>query len=239
MSHTERVDLSDSVTIYRGDCREILPTLTGIDAVVADPPYSERTHSGHDSAANGHLGEGRDPFVRKVLGYSAWNHQMVGEVVSALPVCGWVCIMTDHTLARSWEEHLQKAKRYVFAPIPIVTVGRSVRLLGDGPSSWTDWLVVSRTAKESRWGTLPGYYEGRVGEIQHMGGKPLNAVQKIVCDYSKTKTTVLDFCMGSGTTGVACIRTDRKFIGIEIDPGYFAIARQRLENELAQGRMEL
>jgi site-specific DNA-methyltransferase (adenine-specific) len=72
-----------------------------------------------------------------------------------------------------------------------------------------------------------------------MGGKPLNAMQKIVCDYSKPKTTVLDFCMGSGTTGVACIRTDRKFIGIEIDPGYFAIARQRLENELAQGRLGL
>ena len=49
--------------------------------------------------------------------------------------------------------------------------------------------------------------------------------------------TVLDPFMGSGTTGVACIRTGRKFIGIEIDEGYFQIARKRLENELAQGRL--
>jgi site-specific DNA-methyltransferase (adenine-specific) len=51
--------------------------------------------------------------------------------------------------------------------------------------------------------------------------------------------TVLDPYMGSGTTGIACIRTGRKFIGIEIDPGYFEIARRRLEKELAQGRLEL
>jgi site-specific DNA-methyltransferase (adenine-specific) len=43
--------------------------------------------------------------------------------------------------------------------------------------------------------------------------------------------TVLDFAMGSGTTGVACIRTGRKFIGIECDPRYFQIAKDRLEKE--------
>jgi DNA modification methylase len=51
--------------------------------------------------------------------------------------------------------------------------------------------------------------------------------------------TVLDPYMGSGTTGVACIRTGRKFIGIEIDAGHFATARKRLENELRQGMLPL
>ncbi|MCU0806380.1 MAG: site-specific DNA-methyltransferase [Candidatus Contendobacter sp.] len=50
---------------------------------------------------------------------------------------------------------------------------------------------------------------------------------------------ILDPFMGSGTTGVACIRTGRRFIGIEIDPTYFDIARRRLEKELAQGRLAL
>jgi DNA modification methylase len=51
--------------------------------------------------------------------------------------------------------------------------------------------------------------------------------------------TVLDPYMGSGTTGIACIRTGRKFIGIEIDAGHFATARARLENELRQGLLPL
>jgi len=51
--------------------------------------------------------------------------------------------------------------------------------------------------------------------------------------------TVLDPYMGSGTTGIACIRTGRKFIGIEIDPAHFATARARLENELRQGLLPL
>jgi site-specific DNA-methyltransferase (adenine-specific) len=49
--------------------------------------------------------------------------------------------------------------------------------------------------------------------------------------------TVLDPYMGSGTTGVACIRTGRRFLGIEIDPVHFETACERLTNELRQGRL--
>jgi DNA modification methylase len=48
---------------------------------------------------------------------------------------------------------------------------------------------------------------------------------------------VFDPFMGSGTTGVACVRTGRRFIGIEIDPHYFAIAKRRIEAELAQPQL--
>jgi DNA modification methylase len=51
--------------------------------------------------------------------------------------------------------------------------------------------------------------------------------------------TVLDPFMGSGSTGVACIRTGRKFIGVEKDARYFELARQRLENELRQGLLPM
>jgi len=50
---------------------------------------------------------------------------------------------------------------------------------------------------------------------------------------------VLDPFMGSGTTGIACLRTGRRFIGIEIDEHYFEIARERLQNEINQGQLEL
>lgn len=63
---------------------------------------------------------------------------------------------------------------------------------------------------------------------QHETQKPVDLYEYLVKTYTNKGDTVLDFCMGSGTTGVACLQTGRKFIGIEIDPGYFQIARQRI-----------
>lgn len=226
---------AEGVELYLGDCLEILPTLSGVDAVVTDPPFSERTHAGHDVVA----GDGYDSAKREGLGYAPWSDNEVQKVCAALPRSGWACIITDHVLAKDWERRLRESGRYVFAPIPIVVKGRSVRLTGDGPSSWTDWMVPARTKSEIKWGTLPGVYEGARGSIEHMGGKPLNAMCRIVEDYSRQGGTVLDFCMGAATTGIACIRTGRRFIGIEKDPVHFETARSRIERELAQGRLAL
>ena len=230
------VRIGEGVTLILGDCLDGPPHA---DHVIADPPFSARTHAGHDASARGHAGEGNDGAARVGLGYAAWTAKEVRAVCQALPKKGWACFLTDHTLARDWERELLAVGRYVFAPLPCVTIGRSVRLSGDGPSSWTDWLVVSRTAAECRWGTLPGFYEGRAGSIAHMGGKPLNMMCRIVEDYTREGDTVLDLCMGSGTTGIACIRTGRKFIGIEKDARYFDVARSRLEQELRKGLLPL
>lgn len=56
----------------------------------------------------------------------------------------------------------------------------------------------------------------------------------IIERYTKTGDTILDPFMGSGTTGVACLKTDRKFIGVEISPEYHAIAQRRLEQAASQ-----
>lgn len=221
---------TDGITLICGDCRDVLPRLSGVDCVIADPPFSRRTHAGHDMIEGG----SRDGAKRSSLGYAAWDDKDVESICAFLPTAGWVCIFSDHVLVRSWEMHLREVGRCVFAPLPVITPGRSVRLNGDGPSSWTDWLIVSRTAAESKWGTLPGMYQGARGQIEHMGGKPISAMQSIVCDYSRVENTVLDFCMGSGTTGIACIRTGRRFIGIEKDPAHFTIAAERIKRELAQ-----
>lgn len=62
----------------------------------------------------------------------------------------------------------------------------------------------------------------------HPTQKPVALMEYLIRTYTKPGDTVLDFCMGSGTTGVACKNLDRKFIGIEKDDGYFAIASQRV-----------
>ena len=63
----------------------------------------------------------------------------------------------------------------------------------------------------------------------HPTQKPVDLLAYLVKTYTNPGDTVLDFTMGSGTTGVACAETGRNFIGIELDPGYFAIAQERVE----------
>ena len=68
------------------------------------------------------------------------------------------------------------------------------------------------------------------GKTIHSTQKPVALMEYLIKTYTNEGDTVLDNCMGSGTTGVACVNTNRKFIGIELDKGYFDIAKQRIEN---------
>ena len=65
----------------------------------------------------------------------------------------------------------------------------------------------------------------------HPTQKPVDLMEYIIGSSSKTGDTVLDFTLGSGTTGVACKNTQRKFIGIELDDNYFDIATKRILGE--------
>ena len=65
----------------------------------------------------------------------------------------------------------------------------------------------------------------------HPTQKPVDLLKYLILTYSNKGDTILDSCMGSGSTGIACIHTDRNFIGIEMEPKYFNIAKERLENE--------
>lgn len=64
---------------------------------------------------------------------------------------------------------------------------------------------------------------------QHPTQKPVALMEYLIRTYTLEGMTVLDNCMGSGTTGVACVNTGRKFIGIEMDEKYFQIAKDRIE----------
>ena len=100
--------------------------------------------------------------------------------------------------------------------------------LADGEIAWTNLRQATRIFDYSRGELVT---EGR----QHPTQKP---VPLIAWCMERAKipigATVLDPFMGSGTTGVACVRTGRNFIGIEIDPTYFAIAQRRIAEAQAQ-----
>lgn len=236
MSYAQKVVIGDA-TLYLGDCMEVLPTLGKVDAVITDPPYSARTHAGHDGGAS----PATDGADRQALGYEALTPEVAVLLADRLSkVCdGWVVWMTDHTLAPAICKALNDFGRYVFAPLPFYAPGSRVRLSGDGPSSWTDWIIVARTAAQHRWGTLPGGYLAGPGwnDKARMGGKPTALMESLVLDYSRPGQVVLDSHMGAGTTGVACMHTGRKFIGCEIDPDAFALSCKRIEQAHAQGQL--
>jgi site-specific DNA-methyltransferase (adenine-specific) len=70
---------------------------------------------------------------------------------------------------------------------------------------------------------------GSEGKPVHPTQKPVPLLEYLIKTYTNESETVLDNTMGSGSTGVACVNTDRKFIGIEIDEKYFSIAKKRIE----------
>jgi len=73
----------------------------------------------------------------------------------------------------------------------------------------------------------------------HPTQKPVALMEYLIRTYTHEGETVLDFTCGSGTTGVACLNTARDFIGIELDPGYFEIAKQRINDQAKQQAMTL
>ena len=81
--------------------------------------------------------------------------------------------------------------------------------------------------KFSNWnGSLFGK---NVSHVKHPTAKPVDLLEYLIKTYSNPGDTILDNCMGSGSTGVACVNTNRDFIGIELDDNYFSIAKDRIE----------
>lgn len=215
-----------------GRWQDVLADVREVDAVITDPPYSEMTHSGHALGIGGG-GIRRDGIRRDGINYASWSDADARAFVASwAPRCrGWFAVITDHTLAPVFADALESAGRYVFAPLPIVESGSRVRLTGDGPSSWTCWVVVARprTPEFVRWGTLPGAYIGAgKGDREHIGGKDSGIMRAIIRDYTRPGDLVCDPCAGAGTTLLAARMEGRRAIGAEMDPDTYDKARRRL-----------
>ena len=234
MAEPRKEVLSDGVEIWLGDCREVMPTLGKVDHVLSDPPYGEKdTHAKHLSGVT--LKDGTP--ARRALGFAGISR---GELVE---------------LSRSWT---QKALRWVIFTCEwkdahaIDEAGMLVRLgiwrkpdgapqfTGDRPGTGWEAVAICHRSGRKRWNgggrhavwTIPkGNGDG------HPTQKPVALIRAWLDDFTDVGETILDPFMGSGTTGVACIQLGRRFIGVEIDPRYFDIARRRLEAELSKPRL--
>ncbi|BBB99366.1 DNA-methyltransferase [Bradyrhizobium elkanii] len=205
MSRIETI--AEGVTLYLGDCREILPTLGKVDAVVTDPPYGIG-FAAQPTTGQRKAGQGREKWDDSVVDglpslLDRGNIQVVwgGNYYGLTPTRGWL----------SW-----------FKP--------------DAPPSMAHfelaWTNQDRNARQISCSIAATNAE-RVG---HPTQKPL-AVMKWTLEQFPNCQTILDPFMGSGTTGVAAVKMGRQFIGIEIEPKYFDIACKRISEALKQPDM--
>lgn len=137
-------------------------------------------------------------------------------------------MLSDSVLCNVYREAFEANGLTGFAPVGILIPGMTVRMAGDGPSSWMLYANVARPKALSKWGTLPGGYTGPPGERVHIGGKALWLMRALVRDYTKVGDLVCDPCAGAASTLIAAETERRRAIGAEVDPATHAVAMKRL-----------
>ncbi len=202
------------IQLYCGDCLEILPEMEAgsVDAVVTDPPYPKQ--------------------------YLPLFEHLSSLSVNLLKPKGILLTLSGQLYLDSVMESLGKHLHYIWAGC-YSTPSAACSIWPRGISAaWKPLLLYSpdKKFKYKPWVydtvTATGDYKG--DHKQHVWGQNQNGFNDIVSRFTLEGWSILDPFMGSGTTGVACVKTGRKFIGIELEPKYFEIAIKRIEGALEE-----
>jgi site-specific DNA-methyltransferase (adenine-specific) len=215
-----------SARLACGDCRDILPTLGKVDAVVTDPPYgigyvprdTSKEKRGGNGTAYGCVGLLEDQAagdIRFLLDFPfaiVWGGNYFADQLP--PVASWLI----------WDKkggNPQFHGQLTFADCEIAwcSDGKPARIFQH------IWSGLVRQGEEAN--------KPRVHPTQ----KPIALMRWCLFRCPKDAQTILDPFMGSGTTGVAAVQMGRRFIGIEREPKYFDIACKRIEDAQRQGDM--
>jgi DNA modification methylase len=225
MSRVEH--LADGVTLYCGDCREILPTLGKVDAVVTDPPY------GMNYDTDSTRFSGRTKGLRR--GQGRTDRLIEGDDVEFDPT-PWL-VFDEVVLwgANHFAKNLPLGTTLVWLKRYPEHYGT---FLSDAEMAWQNkgCGIYVFNAPDSI-GRRRFEYTGDImgEETAHVSQKPVALMDW--CIKRVNGQIILDPFMGSGTTGVAAVKLGRKFIGIEIHEPYFDIACRRISEALKQPDM--
>jgi DNA modification methylase len=212
-----------SFQLYNGDCLEIMRDMPDgcVDAVITDPPYGlDYRYNSYDDT--------RENLI-----------ELIAEFVpSSLRIANRVCILPgvtqvflypepDWIMSICWNTTGSFGKFGYSQWMPLLVYGEDLAGFGN-----VNGITKTDTLKINGGGGVGFMRDGE--KESHPCPKPVNIMKWITERLTNPGDTILDPFMGSGTTGVACHLTGRNFIGIEIDPDYFAIAEKRIREAQAQ-----
>ena len=218
-----------AIQLHCCDCMELLPTMQAgaVDAVVTDPPY------GIDLGSTKGIGGGHGLQLQAYASYADTYENYVTQVVPALTQA----MQMTGRAAVFIGPHIHELPKFD-------ALGGVYCSAATGRHQWgfKNFLPVLL------YGTYPDLHKGAryptviaSNETAEKNGhpvpKPVGWMRWLVELTTRLGETVLDPFMGSGTTGVACIRTGRRFIGVEKEREYFDISVKRIKRELAQPRL--
>lgn len=210
--------------LHNADCLEVLPEIPdkSVDLIVTDPPYFlGMTH-------NGKKGTFYDLAICR-----PFYDRLAEEYARVLKPTGEFYIFTD------WRGYAFYYPIFSGAlPVKNLIVWDKIAGAGNFYTYAHEFIIYGTMCTKNKKGTnvwreraFSSGAKKTNGEKVHPTQKPVELIEKIITNSSDPGDTVLDTFMGSGTTGVACIRTGRHFIGHEIDKKYFDIAQQRIKQE--------
>jgi site-specific DNA-methyltransferase (adenine-specific) len=216
-----RKEVIGNAELYLGDCREILPTLPKVDAVITDPPYGiAYQHSG------GGLGVGAKRNSKRPIHGDDEPFDPIPLMALAPKV---LMFGADHFRARlpaggtwiAWDKHCGRGPNDSFA---------------DAEFAWANFKT-KRNVIRYLWKGVACEKAGEDGGRRYHPTTKPQGVMHACLNMVPDARLILDPYMGSGSTGVACIARGLAFIGCEIDPEHFETACRRIEDAQRQGRM--
>jgi DNA modification methylase len=205
-----------NATLYLGDCLEVLPTLEGVDAVVTDPPYG----IGETNERNLSRGKAAAP---RDYGDFEWDSEP----------CSPEMIATVRSISR---HQVIFGGNYFDLPPTSCWLVWDKQNTGDFADCELAWTNLPKAVRRIYW-RWNGMIRKGHEERYHPTQKPVGVIEWCIGQLPKDAHTICDPFMGSGTTGVACAKLGRKFIGIEIEEKYFEIACRRIEDAYKQPDM--
>ena len=207
-----RVEKIGDATLYLGDCQDILPSLGQVDAVVTDPPY------GIGSIWKGGSSKGWGNAKQQTAKRNEWDKYAPSEQT-------FLSLMQKSVYQIFWGGNY-----YILPPSRGWLVWNKPErnfTLSEAELAWTNLEKPIRVFD----------YRRSDPDRKHPTQKPVALMEWCIQKLPDTAKTILDPFMGSGTTGVACAKLGRSFIGIERDEEYFDIACRRIEEAYKQPDM--
>lgn len=246
-----KVEHIGDATLYLGDCLEILPTLGKVDAVVTSPPYNTLPSSAKATGLHAERKSGRNLWMEKAAsGYADQKPEQ--EYQQWLNAILMAC--AERCLGLIWVNHKIRYRDGVaIHPVRMIPMPIYAEVIWNRGGSMALNCKRFAPSHEGIWAFgEPHYWNDinntlmsvwNVPQAQRDAGNdhpcpyPENIIWPVIESSCPPKGTILDPFMGSGTTGVACAKLGRKFIGIEIEPKYFDISCRRIDDAYRQPRL--